>query len=57
MSDLLTEKFDKRDLEGRIVLMGYVGPTQDVFYMDEDGSKKINGVEVQANFIDHLINR
>ena len=56
VKDLMTGSFDKKDLTGKIVLMGYVGDDEDSFYLDEKRTKRISGVEIQASFINAILN-
>jgi hypothetical protein len=55
VNDLLAEKFDKSDLKDKIVLMGYVTDKKGSFYLDDKRKKRISGVEIQASFIQQLI--
>lgn len=55
--ELLSGRYNPGDLEGKIVLMGYIGPKGDYFYLDRQGTRKINGVEVHAALVEELINR
>jgi hypothetical protein len=52
--ELMTGKFDKSDLENKIVIMGYIGPKEDFLYIDKN-HKKVNGVEIHAAFINELV--
>lgn len=56
INDLMTENFDKKDLTGKIVLMGHVSGNEDSFYLDEERTKRISGVEIQASFINTILN-
>jgi CHASE2 domain-containing sensor protein len=53
--DLFSGRFRKQDLKNKIVIMGYVGDKEDYFYLDNEKTKRINGVEVHAAVIDELI--
>ena len=55
VNDLLTEKFDKKYLKDKIVLMGHVSGKEDSFYLDDKRTKRISGVEIQASIIQQLI--
>jgi CHASE2 domain-containing sensor protein len=49
--NLLSGNFNKRDLAGKIVLMGYMGNDEDHFYLDKARTKPIHGTEIQACLI------
>jgi CHASE2 domain-containing sensor protein len=55
VKDLLAGNFDKKDLSGKIVLMGYMGGDEDSFYLNENRTQRINGVEIQASFINAIM--
>lgn len=54
IKDLLEENFDKNDITGKIVLMGYVG-NKDAFYLNNARTKKISGTEIQAGLIREIL--
>lgn len=54
IKDLLEENFDKNDITGKIVLMGYVG-NNEAFYLNNDRTKKISGTEIQACLIREIL--
>jgi hypothetical protein len=54
-NELLSNNFNKNDLKDKIVLMGYIGKDEDYYYLDEDKSIGINGVEVHASIIEQLL--
>jgi CHASE2 domain-containing sensor protein len=54
--DLLSGNFDKKDLTGKIVLMGHVSGNEDSFYLDDKRTERISGVEIQASFIKAILN-
>jgi CHASE2 domain-containing sensor protein len=56
VKDLLTGNFDKNDLTGKIVLMGHVSDNDDSFYLDDKRTQRISGVEIQASFINAILN-
>ena len=56
VKDLLNGDFDKKDLTGKIVLMGHVSDNEDSFYLDDKRTKRISGVEIQASFINAILN-
>ncbi len=49
--DLLAGDFDPKDIDGKIVLMGYVGRDEDSLYLNRWKTKKISGVEIHASFV------
>jgi CHASE2 domain-containing sensor protein len=53
--ELLSKTFSKADLEGKIVLMGYMGDDGDFYYVDKSHTRKINGMEIHAAIINELI--
>ena len=55
VNDLLTGKFDKKDLKDKIVLLGHVSDKEDSFYLDDRRTKRISGVEIHASIIRQLI--
>ncbi|MBX2898107.1 MAG: CHASE2 domain-containing protein [Cyclobacteriaceae bacterium] len=56
IKDLMAENFDKKDFTEKIVLMGHVSDKEDSFYLDEKRTKRISGVEIQASFINAILN-
>jgi hypothetical protein len=56
-NDLLSGKFNKDDIAGKIVLMGYMRDNDDFYYTDMRRSMRINGVEIHAALIEELIRR
>ena len=55
--DLMSRNFSLSDLQNKIVVVGYIGNSEDDFYLNKERKRKINGVEIQANFIRLLLNR
>jgi hypothetical protein len=55
--DLLSGNFKGDDLTGKIVLMGYIGGKEDVYYINKSKTRKLNGVEIHAELINELIDR
>jgi CHASE2 domain-containing sensor protein len=55
INDLMTGNFDKKDIAGRIVLMGNVSDTEDSYYVDEGKSERIAGVEIHASIISQIL--
>lgn len=55
VDDLLSEKFDEKDLKNKIVLMGHISSYEDSFYLDKKKTKRISGVEIHASIIRELI--
>jgi CHASE2 domain-containing sensor protein len=56
-NELLERNFDKDDLRDKIVIMGYIGDDEDLFYLDNARTRKINGVEIQASFVRAVMQR
>lgn len=54
IEDLLEENFDKSDIIGKIVLMGYIG-NKDAFYLNNARTKKISGTEIHACIIREIL--
>jgi len=54
--ELFSGKFKAQDLKDKIVIMGYLGEKEDYYYLDEEKTKRINGVEVHAAIVDELVN-
>jgi CHASE2 domain-containing sensor protein len=54
--DLLSGKVDRVDLEGKIVLMGFIGSNEDLLSIRGE-RRPFNGVEMHAALIDELIDR
>lgn len=54
-TDLLKENFNKKDLNHKIVLMGYVSDKEDSFFLDDNRTKRISGVEIHASIIRQII--
>lgn len=52
---LASGNFNKDDLDGKIVLMGYLGPDEDFFFVDDDKEEKISGVLIQAAIINKIM--
>jgi CHASE2 domain-containing sensor protein len=55
VEDLLTEMFNKNDLNDKIVLMGHVSDNENSFYLDKKRTKRVSGVEIQASIIRQLL--
>ncbi|RAV98074.1 CHASE2 domain-containing protein [Pseudochryseolinea flava] len=55
VSDLMAENFDKMDLTDKIVLMGHVSDREDSFYIDDERTKRISGVEIHACIIEEVL--
>ncbi|MBS1507302.1 MAG: CHASE2 domain-containing protein [Bacteroidetes bacterium] len=54
--DLMKGNFDKSNIEGKIVLMGYIGYGDD-YYLDHGRHWKVNGVAIHAAIINEIIDR
>ncbi len=54
--DLLGGKVNRADIEGRIVLLGYLDDNEDIVWIKGENGR-YNGVEVHAAMIDELIDR
>ena len=55
LSDILSGDFKKVELEGKIVLLGYLGPDDDIYYIDEDRNKRASGVEIHAAILEEAL--
>jgi CHASE2 domain-containing sensor protein len=55
-NNLLSEKFDANDLNGKIVILGHAGPGEDNFYLNRQRTRTISGVEIHANIVGQIIN-
>jgi hypothetical protein len=53
--ELISNNFNMHDLKDKIVLMGYIGKDEDYYYLDDDKSFGINGVQVHASIIEQLL--
>jgi CHASE2 domain-containing sensor protein len=56
VEDLMAAKFDKDDLIDKIVLVGHVSNTEDSFFLNENDTERIAGVEIQACIIKQILN-
>lgn len=56
VEELMSGKFDKTDLDNKIVIMGHAGPGENTFYLDRRRTRQISGVEIQACIVSQLIN-
>lgn len=54
--DLLAGNFKKRDIDGKIVIIGQLYP-QERFYLDKSREKSITGTEIQACFVNAIMVR
>jgi CHASE2 domain-containing sensor protein len=53
---LLSENFNKNDLDGKIVILGHVSDKDDGFFIDKERTKRISGVEIQASLVYQILN-
>jgi CHASE2 domain-containing sensor protein len=56
MKDLLTGNFKESDFKNKIVLMGHVTDNESSFFQNRERTRRISGVEIQASFIERILN-
>jgi CHASE2 domain-containing sensor protein len=52
----MSGNFDKSNIKGKIVLMGFIGYGDD-YYLDHGRHWKVNGVAIHAAIINEIIDR
>lgn len=52
--ELLNVDFNDEFIDGKIVLMGFIGE-KDAFYQDESKTQKVSGTEIHAAYIEELL--
>jgi CHASE2 domain-containing sensor protein len=52
---LLEEKFNSSDLDGKIVILGHVSDDEDCFFIDTEKTRRISGVEIQASLVSQIL--
>ena len=55
IAQIFSGDFRKVDLEGKIVLLGYLGPKEDTYYIDEKRSRRASGVEIHAAILEEAL--
>jgi CHASE2 domain-containing sensor protein len=55
--DFSSGKYSADYFRDKIVLVGYMGDTEDYHYTDADKKRKVKGVEIHAALIEQMINR
>lgn len=53
--ELIAGNFDRKDLEDKIVILGYIS-NSDPFYLDKEKTVRISGTEIQASLISKILN-
>lgn len=56
IEDLVSGNFKRSDFEDKIVMMGFIGYSDD-FYLDHDRHWKVNGVAIHAAIVNEIIER
>ncbi|MFM7195048.1 MAG: CHASE2 domain-containing protein [Bacteroidota bacterium] len=57
LSDIVSGDYRKVELEGKIVLLGYLGPKEDFLYLDEKKTQRVSGIEVHAALLNQVLSR
>jgi CHASE2 domain-containing sensor protein len=55
VEDLMAENFDGKDITDKIVLMGHVSGKEDSYYLDDNKTKRLSGVEFHACIIKKIL--
>lgn len=57
LSDIADGDYRKVELEGKIVLLGYLGPNEDFHYLDDRKTQRVSGIEVHAAILNQVLEK
>ncbi len=57
LTDIASGNFRKVELQGKIVLMGYLGADEDFHYIDKEKKKRVTGVEIHAAILEQVLKK
>ena len=57
LADIASGNFRKIELQGKIVLMGYLGSDEDFHYLDKKKTRRASGVEIHAAILEQSLSK